>query len=115
MTNLISAPRLWLLRACYLLLVVGLATKFWPVVFSDIASLPRMDGIVTSLLSAMGLLAVIGLFRPVRMLPLLLFEVAWKVVWVIAVAVPNWQHGTLDDGLSTTLCSTAPGHSHWSS
>ncbi|RYE73821.1 MAG: hypothetical protein EOO80_18455 [Oxalobacteraceae bacterium] len=99
----VSTLRLNLLRACYLLLVVGLAIKFWPVLFSGIAELPRMEGAVTALLSAMGFVAILGLFSPLRMLPLLLFEVAWKAAWVATVAVPAWQAGTLDDGLAETL------------
>jgi len=107
MSNTVSRPRLWLLRAGYLLLVVGLSIKFWPVVFGDIATLPRMDGLVTALLSALGLLSIAGLFLPLRMLPLLVFEIAWKSIWVVAVALPNWRAGTLDDGLSSTLFNCA--------
>jgi len=107
MHNTVSRLRLWLLRACYLLLVVGLAIKFWPVVFGAIATLPRTDGLVTALLSALGLVSIAGLFLPLRMLPLLVFEISWKSIWVLAVALPNWRSGTLDDGLSATLFNCA--------
>ena len=107
MRNTVSTLRLWLLRGCYLLLVAGLAIKFWPVIFGDIAALPRMDGVVTALLGALGLLSIAGLFFPLRLLPLLLFEIAWKAIWVIAVALPNWRAGTLDGGLSDTLFACA--------
>jgi hypothetical protein len=103
----VSTLRLWLLRACYLLLVVGLAIKFWPSLLGEIATLPRMDGAVAALLSAMGLLSVIGLFFPMRMLPLLLFEITWKAIWVSTVALPNWQNGTLNDDLSSMLFNCA--------
>ena len=108
MSNTVSTPRLWLLRACYLLLVVGLAIRFWPVVFfGDIATLPRMEGAVAALLSALGLLSIAGLFFPLRMLPLIVFEIAWKAIWVVAVALPNWRAGTLDEGLSAILFNCA--------
>jgi hypothetical protein len=99
----VSTVRLTLLRTCYLLLVVGLATKHWPALLGDAAGMPLKDGVVVSLLSALGLLSIIGLFSPLRMLPLLLFEIAWKAIWVLAVALPNWQGGTLDEGITTTL------------
>lgn len=103
----VSTIRLALLRACYLLLVVGLAIKFWPALLGSAATLPRMEGVVTALLSALGLLSIIGLFSPLRMLPLLMFEIVWKAIWVLAVAIPNWQAGTLDEGMRTTLFACA--------
>ena len=48
-----------------------------------------MEGVVTCLLTAMSLLAFLGLRYPVRMLPILLFEVAWKVIWIATVAIPH--------------------------
>ena len=48
-----------------------------------------MEGVVACLLTAMSLLAFLGLRYPVRMLPILLFEVIWKVIWIGAVATPH--------------------------
>ena len=48
-----------------------------------------MEGVVTCLLTAMSLMAFLGLRYPVRMLPILLFEVAWKVLWIAVIAVPH--------------------------
>lgn len=72
----ISRLRLNLLRACYLLLVLGLSLNFWPLVLSGAAARPLTEGVVNAILSAVGLLAILGLVAPLRMLPLLLFEIA---------------------------------------
>jgi hypothetical protein len=37
----------------------------------------------------MSLLAFLGLRYPAQLLPILLFEVAWKVMWIAAIAVPH--------------------------
>jgi hypothetical protein len=66
---------------------VRLAIIKWPLLIQDAASLPLMDGVVTCLLTAMSLLAFLGLRYPVRMLPILLFEVAWKVLWIAVIAI----------------------------
>jgi len=42
----------------------------------------------------MSLLAFLGLRYPVGMLPILLFEVTWKVIWIVAVARPTWSPTT---------------------
>jgi hypothetical protein len=102
-----STLRLTLLRACYAILVVGLSLRYGPVLADGLASLPRMDGVVVALLSALGILSVAGLFSPVRMLPLLLFEIAWKLIWASAVALPKWLDGSLDEGTLSTLFNCA--------
>jgi hypothetical protein len=85
----LSTRRLNVLRFGYAFLGVGLAIVKWPVLIQDARSLPVMEGVVTCLLTAMSLLAFLGLRYPVRMLPILLFEVTWKVIWVAAVAIPH--------------------------
>ena len=51
---------------------------------------PARDGaVVTCLLTAMSLLAFFGLRYPVRMLPILLLEINWKLIWIGTVAIPT--------------------------
>lgn len=99
----LSTLRLTLLRLCYAVLVVGLSLRYAPVFLDGLHSLPRMEGAVVALLSAIGLLAIAGLFSPIRMLPLLVFEIAWKVIWVSTVAMPKWLDGSLDEGFLSIL------------
>ncbi len=62
-----------------------------------------MDGVVLCMLSALCLLSFIGLFRPISMLPLLLFEVLWKLLWLSFVGIPAWRSGTMDPSMAETL------------
>ena len=77
------------MRFGYAFIGVGLAIVKWPLLIQDAASLPVMDGVVTCLLTAMSLLAFLGLRYPVRVLPILQFEVAWKVLWIAVIAIPR--------------------------
>ena len=45
--------------------------------------------------TAFATLAGIGIIRPVKMLPIVLLEIFYKVLWLILVAYPLWSKGTL--------------------
>jgi hypothetical protein len=85
--NEVSLLRLYLLRAGYLLLVVGLGLTVWPSILNLGKSWELMHGVVVSMLGAMAVLALLGLRYPLQMLPLLFFEVVWKGIWLLRVAL----------------------------
>jgi hypothetical protein len=86
----VSAARLYVLRATYLLLVVGLGAMIVP---SILIHEPTVRGVIPSLLGGVWLLAFLGLKYPLQMLPLLLFEFAWKYIWFFAFGLPQWFSG----------------------
>jgi len=88
----VSVARLYVLRATYLLLVVGLGALIVPQLINHA---PMARGVVPSLLGSVGLLAFIGLKYPLQMLPLLMFEFAWKTIWLLAFGVPQWSAGQM--------------------
>jgi hypothetical protein len=93
----LSTFRLYLLRATYLLVAVGLGVGIWPLILRSASAPPEhMQGVVRAVLCAVSLLALLGLRYPVQMLPLLLFELAWKSIWVLAIGLPLWRAGRLD-------------------
>jgi hypothetical protein len=85
-----SLFRLYALRAAYLLMAVGLGVVIWPVVIHHTNQLAATRGAQFSLLAGLGAMAALGVRYPVRMLPLLLFELAWKAIYLIAFALPLW-------------------------
>jgi hypothetical protein len=91
----LSLARLHLMRAGYLLMGVGLVLVKWPLL-PDAHSLPLYEGVTLCLLTAMSLLAFLGLLHPVKLLPVLLFESAWKLLWLALVALPQAVSGGLD-------------------
>ncbi|MGZ8742524.1 MAG: hypothetical protein ACXWXO_06350 [Nocardioides sp.] len=91
----LSLPRLHLMRGGYLLMGVGLALVKWPLL-PDAQALPLYEGVTLCLLTAMSLLAFLGLRHPVKLLPLLLLESAWKLLWLALVALPRATSGGLD-------------------
>ena len=91
-TQEVSLARIYVLRATYLLLVIGLGGMIVP----DVVSHPVISrGVIPSLLGAVWVLAFVGLKYPLEMLPLLMFEFAWKSIWMVAYGLPQWSAGQL--------------------
>ena len=105
----VSTLRLYLLRAMYLLLAVGLGITIWPDIISPPNPAADADTVILALLGALALLSIVGIRYPVRMLPLLLFELLWKIIWVIAFALRMWLDTGLDTYASETLFACLMG------
>jgi len=88
----VSLTRLYVLRATYLLLVVGLGAMILPPLLGHE---PMARGVIPSLLGAVWVLAFVGLRYPLQMLPLLMFELAWKAMWLSDYGLPQWFAGQL--------------------
>lgn len=85
-----SLVRLYVLRAMYLVLVIGLGGMILPeILYHELTS----RGVIASLLGAVWLLAFLGLRYPLEMLPLLMFELVWKMIWMLAYGLPQWSAG----------------------
>ena len=88
----VSLARIYVLRATYLLLVIGLGGMIVP----EVVSHPVISrGVIPSLLCAVWVLAFVGLKYPLKMLPLLMFEFAWKSIWMLAYGLPQWYASQL--------------------
>jgi hypothetical protein len=105
----VSPLRLWVMRAMYLFMAAGLGLTIWPLIVSHSPELPRMTGVAFALLGTIGLLSLLGLRYPLQMIPLLLFELTWKTIWLAAFALPRWLDGTLDEGMRSTIFDTSLG------
>jgi hypothetical protein len=86
----LSQLRLHVLRATYAVLILGLGAKILPLLISHA---PNARGMIPSLLGAIWLLAWIGLRHPLHMLPLLLFELAWKTIWLLDFGLLQYASG----------------------
>ena len=98
----ISAWRLYLLRGVYLLMAVGLGVEIWPAMLGPVDRWMLPHGIIMSMLGALSVLALLGLRHPLSMLPLLFFELVWKVIWLARIALPLWLQHRMDAGFAET-------------
>jgi hypothetical protein len=101
--NEVSLFRLYVLRALYLFIVVGLGFYLWPGILDPNKHWELMQGEVSCMLAAFSLLCIVGLRYPLQMLPVLLWEVTWKTLWLVLVPLPQWMAGRLDPSLGPTI------------
>ena len=86
--------RLNVMRVGYFVMGAGLVVYKWPELLAH-EPWELKEGTVVTMLVAMSVLALLGLRYPQRMLPILLFEVGWKLTWLGVVAFPLWVDGKL--------------------
>jgi hypothetical protein len=94
----VSSLRLYGLRAVYLMIGVCMGALVWPGVLHHDKPWELMHGVVNCMLAALSLLALLGVRYPLQMLPLLMWELAWKTIWLLVVALPLWRANALDAG-----------------
>ncbi|HEX4910697.1 MAG TPA: hypothetical protein VFV64_08045 [Permianibacter sp.] len=105
----VSVLRLHLLRAMYLLMAAGLLITVWPSIISPPNLIAGPTSVIRAMLGALALLSLLGLRYPLQMLPLLMFELLWKLIWVIASALPMWRGPGLDTYASESLFACMMG------
>lgn len=100
--NTVSLPRLYLLRGLYAFIVVGLAFFIWPDLIRHGRPWTVANSVVHCMLAAFSLMCLLGLRYPLAMLPVLLWEMLWKFLWLGIVAFPAWRAGTLGGDMART-------------
>jgi hypothetical protein len=105
----VSTFRLYLLRAMYAFMFVGLALTRWPGILNPPAGISNAATVVGSVLAAISLLALLGIRYPLKMLPLLFFELLWKVLWVLMWGLPLWSAQQLTPDSEQMLISALVG------
>ncbi len=91
----VSTFRIYLMRVLYALIAFAMGANIWPAALNH-GQWDRWHGVGVSMLAALSLMCAIGIRYPLQMLPMLLFEFAWKTIFVLAIALPPWRAGRLD-------------------
>jgi len=84
----------YLLRLFYFLMFIGVATEAWQKLATE-TSWDHTKAVAWCVWAAYPTLAVFGLIKPLRWLPIFVFMIFYKTVWLFVVAYPLWRAGTL--------------------
>lgn len=82
---------IYLMRLLYILMLLFLGKDSWTYIFTHEGAWENYEAMVWSVWAAFASLAVLGLLQPVKMIPLLLLEIFYKVLWLLLVAYPLWR------------------------
>ena len=86
----VSLARLYLMRAIAIFFVAQGIFNIWPnILVPDTTA----RGMITSVLGGLWVMALIGIRYPLKILPIYLFEFAWKTLWLLAFGLPQWLSG----------------------
>jgi hypothetical protein len=89
--------RLSILRAYYAFMAFGTAAVFWPDLVDHNHGWGIAHGAQASLLAALSPLALLGIRYPLKMLPIIVYEFAWKALWFVFVAAPLYAADRMTD------------------
>ena len=91
----VSKFRFWLLRIFYAIIIVLLGIEVWTKIFTHIDKWQPLPAVAYSFWAAFSFLAILGVLHPLKMVPLLLVQFVYKVIWLIIVAYPLWVENRL--------------------
>jgi hypothetical protein len=81
------------IRFLFLLIAVIMGSVVWQQLLFDSADWDLMRGLAKSMLAALALMSLLGVRYPLQMLPLMLYEIAWKTIWIVLIAGRAWMAG----------------------
>jgi hypothetical protein len=95
----VSQTRLHVMRAFYLLLFLERGYRVVAKLLSADPTLGPFDGVAYAYWGALALLCLLGVRYPLKMVPVLLIFLAYKVLWLLIVALPMSSAGGAFDPL----------------
>jgi len=87
---------IYLLRVLYTLIFVFVGKSSWTYIGANYGAFDAMEGVVWSVWASFSVLSLVGIFYPLKMLPIILLEILYKVIWLFVVAYPLWSVGQLE-------------------
>ncbi|ALU44405.1 hypothetical protein [Pseudoalteromonas rubra] len=83
----------WGLRIIFAAMVIVLGSKQLNYILEGASEWNNWRGLGHSMLVTLAVLAIGGVFRPLAFLPIMIYEIAWKLVWLTVVALPPFLAG----------------------
>ena len=86
---------IYLLRILYFLMFAFVGFDSWNTIITHQGPWDHTKAVAWCVWAAYTTLSVFGLIRPLKWLPIVIFMVFYKTLWLIVVAYPLWREGIL--------------------
>ena len=86
---------IYLLRLLFLLVVVFVASDSWSAILKHEGQRDHVRAAALCMWAAYSVLSIFGLINSLRWLPIVMFEIFYKIIWLVIVAYPLWSTNRL--------------------
>jgi hypothetical protein len=86
---------IYVLRLLFLLVFLFVGYDAWTYIFRQEGPWDHVRAAAYCMWGAYAFLSILGVLYPLRMLPFVLFEIVYKIAWLIIVAYPLWRMNEL--------------------
>jgi hypothetical protein len=96
---------IYLLRFLYTLMFCFLSLTSWTHIIHHTGPWDPANSAAWFMWGSCAFVAGIGIWRPLKMLPIVLFEIIYKTAWLIVVALPLYQQNALFGSPAGTMAN----------
>jgi len=92
-----GVPRIniYLLRLLFFLMFLFVTYDSWTHIINHSGPWDNVNAAAWCMWGSYSAISFIGILRPLKMLPIVLFEILYKTVWLVIVAYPLWVKNEL--------------------
>jgi hypothetical protein len=87
--------QIFAMRVGYVLVVVTVGNVAWSRILQHEGGWDPLVAAAVSMWAGSSVLSIFGLIHPLKWLPIVLFEIAYKSIWLAIVAYPLWSSAQL--------------------
>jgi len=86
---------IYVLRLFYFLILVFVGSDSWTAIINHEGPWDHVKAVAFCAWATYSTMSVLGLIHPLRMLPIMMFTIGYKTLWLIVVAYPLWRDNAL--------------------
>jgi hypothetical protein len=92
-----GVPRIniYLLRILFTLMFLFVTYDSWKTIIQHNGPWNIVNAAAWCMWASYSIISFIGIMRPLKMLPIVLFEIIYKIIWLVVIAYPLWVKNEL--------------------